>query len=155
MSIYHEARGSIILKVVIVILIGILLYVIYQPYQIREQEELYKRESRSRMVNIRTAELAYIERFNRYTASLDTLVNFIKDSMMTSPSQTALFKPLTSGPFVPESLLFAPKSHKPYSLTAVDTTRIMKYYLEDPDNFGAIGSLTDDSRINKASWESQ
>lgn len=153
MSIYHEARGSVILKIVIVILIGILVYVIYEPYQIREQEEFYKRESRSRMVNIRTAELAHIERFNRYTGSLDTLVRFIHDSLMTA--QSTLFKPFAGGPFVPESLLYAPRSHRPYLLTSVDTTRIMKYLLEDPDNFGSIGSLTDDSKINKASWEGQ
>jgi hypothetical protein len=35
----------------------------------------------------------------------------------------------------------------------VDTTVIKKYVVEDPDGYGSIGSLTDDSRVNKASWE--
>lgn len=155
MSIYQEAHGSIVLKIIIALLIGILIYVIYEPYHIRQQEDIFKRESRTRMINIRTAQLAYIERFNRYTGSLDTLVQFINDSLLTVPSDRVVFKPLVSGPFVPESLKYAPRSHRPYVLTSIDTTRIMKYLLEDPDGFGTVGSLTDNSKINKASWEGQ
>jgi len=151
MSVYQEAKGSPILKGVIVVLLGILLYVLYEPYQIREQEETFRRESRARMTNIRQAQLLYISEHNQYASNLDTLVAFIK----TRPDSVlqVLSRPLVLTSFVPESLLLAPKSGRPYRLTSVDTTVIKKYLLEDPDGYGSIGSLTDDTRVNKATWE--
>lgn len=151
MSVYHEAKGSPILKGVIVVLLGILLYVLYQPYQIREEEEAFRRESRARMINIRQGQLLHIGANSRYAESLDSLVAFIRtrpDSLVA-----AYFQPLTMSAFVPESLLHTPKTWRPYQLTAVDTTIIKKYFVDDPDGYGFIGSLTDDQRVNKASWE--
>ena len=151
MSVYHEAQGSPILKGVIVVLFGILLYVLYEPYQVREQEEAYKHESRARMLNIRQGQLLHIGAFGRYASSLDSLVAFLH----TRPDSViaAAFQPLTTSAFVPESLLHTPKTWRPYSLVSVDTTVIKKYLVDDPDGYGAIGSLTDDQRVNKASWE--
>ena len=84
------------------------------------------------------------------------------------------FKPLLSvGEFVPESLFYAPKSHKFYHLEVdtnveYDTTvnrygklvRIdtivnfgNRYYLEDPDGYGSIGDVYNDAMKNTASWE--
>ncbi|HEX9614504.1 MAG TPA: hypothetical protein VGA55_03330 [Bacteroidota bacterium] len=151
MSVYQDAKGSPVLKGVIVVLLGILLYVIYEPYQIREEEEMYRRESRARMVNIRQAQLLYISDHLIYCNNLDTLVAFVKakpDSVLISQ-----FKPLVMSPFAPESLLHTPKTSRPYKLATVDTTVIKKYFLEDPDGYGSIGTLTDDTRVNKASWE--
>jgi hypothetical protein len=153
MSVYHEAKGSLLNKVIIVILLAVLIYVIYEPYKIREQEEFYKRESRTRMLNIRAAQLQYINRFFRYNTSLDSLVQFIHDSVMAKGSWQGIFLPLSNGLFVPESLLHSPKSLRPYELSVNDTSRIKKYLLVCPDGYGSIGSITDDSRVNKASWE--
>jgi hypothetical protein len=103
------------------------------------------------MINIRQAQLLYISEHLKYSNNLDSLVAFIKtrpDSILSSH-----FKPLAMGAFVPESLLLCPKSSRPYRLETVDTTVIKKYLLEDPDGYGSIGSLTDDTRVNKASWE--
>ncbi len=84
------------------------------------------------------------------------------------------FKALVSvGKFVPESLYFAPKSHRFYHLEVdtnveYDTTvnrwgKIVKidtivsfgnrYYLEDPDGYGSIGDVYNDAMKNTASWE--
>jgi len=83
------------------------------------------------------------------------------------------FKPLLSGAFVPESLKWTPKSHSVYILkidtaividtvinrrgkiTRIDTTITFgtRYYLEDPDGYGSIGSLETDALKNTASWE--
>lgn len=153
MSIYHKVKGSIVLKIVIALLIGLLIYVIYEPYQIMEEEEANKAESRSRLVNIRSAQLQYIGLFGVYASSIDTLVQFVKDYFPTGTDTTEIFKPFANGPFVAESLLYTPKSHRKYIVTSVDTTIIKKYLLEDPDGYGSIGSLTDDARVNKASWE--
>lgn len=151
MSVYHESKGSPVLKGVIVVLLGILLYVLYQPYQIREEEEAFRRESRARMINIRQAQLLHIGATSRYAESLDSLVAFVRsrpDSVLATH-----FQPLTMSAFAPESLLHTPKTWRSYRLTAVDTTIIKKYLVEDPDGYGSIGSLTDDQRVNKASWE--
>ncbi|MCI0705960.1 MAG: hypothetical protein L0Y80_00560 [Ignavibacteriae bacterium] len=152
MSVYHEAKGSPIYKGIIVALLALLVYVVYEPYTIKAEEEAWRAESRARMLNIRAAQLQYINRFYRYNSSLDSLVTFIKDSLIsTNPWQT-YFVPLEGGEFSPESLLRSPKSGQPYQFTAVDTTRIKKYELICPDGYGSIGSLTDDGRVNKASW---
>lgn len=153
MSVYHEAKGSVLNKIIIAILLAALVYVIYEPYKIREQEEFYKRESRLRMLNIRAAQLQFINRFFRYNTSLDSLVQFIKDSLVAKGSIEGIFLPLSNGAFVPESLLHSPKTFRPYVLAVNDTSRIKKYLLECPDGYGSIGSVTDDSRVNKASWE--
>lgn len=151
MSVYQDAKGSPILKGVIVVLFGILLYVLYEPYQVREEEEAYRRESRARMMNIRQAQLLFIGAHGKYATSLDSLIAFIR----TVPDTTAQkhFFPLVNSAFVPESLLHTPKSWRRYYMMAVDTTVIKKYLVDDPDGYGSVGSLTDDSRVNKASWE--
>ncbi len=153
MSIYHEAKGSPVLKAVIVLLFAALVYVLYEPYQIREQEGNYKKESRLRMMNIRAAQLNFISENGRYCSTLDSLVMFIKTKLDSGRIDASIFKPLTHGSFELDSLLHSPKSHRPYSLQSVETTVIKKYLLEDPDGYGSIGSLTDDTRVNKASWE--
>lgn len=153
MSIYHEAKGSPVLKAVIVLLLAALVYVLYEPYKIREQEELYKKESRLRMINIRAAQLTFISESGRYCSTLDSLVTYIKEKLQAGTMDASIFKPLTHGSFEPDSLLHSPKSLQPYSLQSVETTVIKKYLLEDLDGYGSIGSLTDDMRVNKASWE--
>ena len=147
----REARGSIILKIIIVMLIAVLVYVIYEPYQIRAQEESYQTESRSRMVNIRAAQLLFIGQHGRYVSTLDSLVLFIED--LSDSVRSAAFTPLSGGPFRAQSLLRAPKSNRAYVLVCIDSVAIQKYFLQDPDGYGSIGSLTDDARVNKASWE--
>lgn len=151
MSVYQDAKGSPILKGVIVLLFGILIYVLYEPYKIREEEETNRNESHARLINLRQAQLLHISQFGRYSTSVDSLVQFIHT--LPDSTRTTYFRSLVISSFVPESLLHAPKSWRPYRLQVVDTTAILKYLLEDPDGYGSIGSLTDDSRVNKASWE--
>ncbi|MBM4168884.1 MAG: hypothetical protein FJ215_06975 [Ignavibacteria bacterium] len=153
MSIYQKPKGSILHKIIIVALIGVLIYVLYEPFEIREREDALRRESRARMTNIRAGQLQFINKFGKYAPSVDSLIAFIKEEVAAGTVTTETFKPLALGPFVPESLAHSPKSFRPYVMTSVDTTIIKKYILECPDGYGSIGSLTDDSRINKASWE--
>ncbi len=153
MSVYHQSKGSPILKAVIVLLFGVLIYVLYEPYKIREEEETNKRESRARLTNIRAAQLLYITEHGKYAPSIDSLVVYVKGRMAAGTVPEGTFTPLTMSPFDPDSLLRSPGSWRPYAVTSVDTTVIKKYLAEDPDGYGSIGSLTDDSRVNKASWE--
>ena len=91
---------------------------------------------------------------------------------LTQRSTNPFFE-LSDGAFIPESLMFSPKSHKPFTLK-IDTTqnidtvinmrgKIVRvdtsvtigsmYYLESPDGYGSIGDLENSSRKNVASWE--
>ncbi len=153
MSVYQQPKGSIIYKAIIVVLVGLLIYVIYEPYQIREQERQFRHESRLRMLNVREAQLQHINRFFRYNSSVDSLVQFIRDSLIAQNINLERFRPLSHGLFTPESLLYSPRTHRPYILMADDTSRIKKYFLQCPDGHGSIGSMDDDTRVNKASWE--
>jgi len=153
MAIQRPARGSIIFKVVIVILVLVLAWVLYQPYVLLKEEEAYKKESRLRMTNIRTGQLQHIGAYGRYATDLESLILFLKTDSLVIAKMDSLFKPLSGGIFVPESLVYAPKSHQRYMLEVDDTSTVKKYFLQCPDGYGSIGSLTDDSRINKASWE--
>ncbi len=172
------------LYAVILILVFILVKVaIIDPNNVIEAENYYKHESRLRMKNIKEAEILYFKKNNRFVGNLDSLVAFVK----TDPSvekamagfdsltqkSTNPFVKLSSGQFVPDSLMYTPKSHSYYSL-AVDTSisvdtvvtrtgRISKidttkhigslYYLEDPDGYGTVGSLNNVALKNTASWE--
>jgi len=151
MSLTREAKGSIILKIIIGLLTAVLVYVIYEPYQIQAEDESFRAESRLRMINIRAAQLQFIGLNGRYASTLDSVVSFI--GTLPDSIRTTAFVALSSGSFTPQSLLTAPKSNRPYTLVTVDTSAIKKYYLEDPDGYGSIGSITDDTRVNKASWE--
>ncbi len=153
MSVYHQAKGSLVLRAIIVVLFGVLVWVLYEPYKIREQEESYKRESRLRMQNIRAAQLKHIEFRGTYARSIVDLVEFVKAGIASDSLNPGMFRPLTSGSFIPESLLYSPKTWKLWELVVVDTTAIKKWYVEDPNGYGSVGSLTDDSKVNKASWE--
>ena len=135
------------------------------------------------MKNIKEAEILYQKKYNRFSGSLDTLVNFIKtdpmvDSVMNgydslSRRSTNPFVKLSDGQFTPDSLFRTPKSHQMYTLkidssvTAdtvvnrlgkilrIDNHLVMgtKYYLDDPDGYGSIGSLDNEALKNTASWE--
>ncbi len=84
------------------------------------------------------------------------------------------FKKLTIGEFIPDSIKYTPKSHSIYILqvdtsTSIDTvinfrtgkisridTNIVigtRYYVEDPDGYGTIGSVDNEALKNTASWE--
>jgi len=172
------------LYAVIVILVIILVKVaIIDPTNIVQTENYYKTESRLRMKDIKEGEIIYFKKHNMFSGNLDSLVNFIKTSPLVDSAKASYdtltnkstnpFSNLSSGKFTPDSLLYTPKSHKPYILkvdtsvtvdtvvnrygriTKIDTTKKIgtKYYLEDPDGYGSIGSITNDALKNTASWE--
>ena len=176
---FHAALYAVIV-ILIAILIKV---AIIDPKNIVEAENYYKNESRLRMENIKEAEILYEKKYNRFSGNLDTLVNFIKTSPMVdsvingydslSRRSTNPFVKLSEGEFIPDSLLRTPKSQRKYTLkidssVTADTVvnrrgkiirinkhTIMgtKYYLEDPDGYGTIGSLDNDALKNTASWQ--
>jgi hypothetical protein len=170
--------GIITILVIVLVKIAIL-----DPSEYVEQEKYNRAESRLRMTNIKEAEILWRKKFGNFTGNLENLISFIKndefvdsvvnafDSLSRKPANP--FKPLSNGQFVPDSLLRSPKSFSFYILKVdtstqldtvvnrkggivrIDTTTVIgsRYFLEDPDGYGTIGSLENDALKNTASWE--
>ena len=176
---FHAALYAVIV-ILIAILIKV---AIIDPKDVIESEKYFKNEARLRMKNLKEAEILYQKKYNRFSGNLDTLINFIKTDNMVdsvingydslSRRSTNPFVKLSDGEFTPDSLFRTPKSQQQFKLqidntvtadtvvnrrgriVRVDTTIVSgtKYYLEDPDGYGTIGSLDNDALKNTASWE--
>lgn len=102
---------------------------------------------------------------------VDSVVNAY-DSLARRPANP--FKPLAStNNFMPDSLYFSPNSQRRYlveidtttnvdtvvnragKLLRVDTTIVIgsRYYIEDPQGYGTVGSIESDALKNTTSWE--
>lgn len=173
-----------ILYFVVIILAALLIKVaVIDPKEEVAQEKYNKKESRLRMKNIKEAQILWEKKFGRFSGSVDSLVNFIKndptvhqvrtgfDSLSKRPTDP--FVKLSHGEFTPDSLFRSPKSWQYYVLQVdtseqVDTVvnrrgkvlRVEKstvigkrYFIEDPDGYGTVGSLKEDALKNTSSWE--
>jgi hypothetical protein len=177
---YVHAGLYLVIAILSILLIKI---AIIDPHEYVESEKFNKKESRLRMDNIKEAEILWERKNGNFTGDLDGLISFIKsdpyvdsvvntfDSLMMKMANP--FESLANGEFTPDSLKWSPKTHSQYILqidtsividtvinrrgkiTRVDTTITMgtRYYLEDPDGYGTIGSLETDALKNTASWE--
>ena len=172
------------LYAVIVILTVLLIKVaILDPKAEVDAEKYYKGEARTRMSNIKEAEILYQRKNGSFTNNLEKLINFIKtdkfvdsvvnafDSLTMKPANP--FIPLSNGVFTADSLFRTPKSQKPFivlidtsvvsdtvvnprgKVLRVDTKTVVgsRYYVEDPDGYGTIGSVDNDALKNTASWD--
>jgi hypothetical protein len=174
---------AILYFVIVVLVVILVKVAIIDPKDIVEKEKYYKQESHLRMKNIKEGEILWNKKYGQYTGNLDSLINFIKTDPMVDSVKNAFdslsrrpanpFVPLTSGEFTPDSLYRTPKTHSPYVLQVdtsvsadtiygrnnqikrIDSSIVIgnRYYLEDPDGYGSIGSLESDALKNTASWE--
>lgn len=148
-----------------------------------EAEKYYKSETRLRMANLKEAQILFDKKNGSFSGSLDKLIEFIKtdkfvdsvvngfDSLTMKPSNP--FRKLTNGEFTPDSLFTSPKTFERF-IVKVDTSVVTdtvvnprgkvlrvdkktvigtKYYIEDPNGYGTIGSIDNDALKNTASWE--
>jgi len=175
----HVALYTVI-AILTVILIKV---AIIDPKEIMEKEAYYKKEARLRMTNLKQAEILWQKKHGTFTDNLDKLIDFVKndrfvDSIvnsidpMTNRSSNPFVK-LSHGEFTPESLYNTPKSQQRF-IVKVDTSESIdsvvtpsgkllrvekktiigsRYYIEDPDGYGTVGSLDNDALKNTASWE--
>lgn len=75
----EKDRGSIIYKIIIVLLIVVLIGAIAIPKRMWDQEERNKQSCRQRMSSLLTAELLFQKYHDTYTDTLDTLIHFFQD----------------------------------------------------------------------------
>jgi len=148
-----KPRGSLVLKIVIVLLIGVLVYTIWEPFDVIRTEERNRTESRLRMGNIRNAQMAYYSSYQTYQQDLDSLIYWIRTDSLVVAKQDSIFTPLSGGVFVPESLKYSPASHTEYEIQVDDTSSTHRYVIRCPDDFGFVGDLDDVSQLHRASWE--
>jgi hypothetical protein len=177
---YLHAALYVVIVILVGILIKV---AILDPQELIEYEKYIKKESRLRMSNLKHAQILYEKKFGRFTNNLDTLINFIKydkfvdsirkgiDPLTKRPSDP--FVKLSHGEFSPESLFTTPRTSQRF-IVMIDTTitrdtvvtprgRVLRvdvktligtrYYIEDPDGNGTIGSINNDALKNTASWE--
>lgn len=174
---------GILYLVILVLTALLIKVAITDPKEEVASDKYNKTESRLRMENLKQAEILWEKKYSRFTGNLDSLINFIKndktvqqvrtgyDSLSKRPTDP--FVKLTHGEFTPDSLYRTPKSWQYYSLQIdtseqVDTVvnkqgkvlRVEKYtvvgkryFIEDPDGYGTVSSLSDDALKNTASWE--
>ncbi|MGD8307018.1 MAG: hypothetical protein PVF17_10215 [Ignavibacteria bacterium] len=177
---YVHAGLYLVIAILTILLIKI---AIIDPHEYVESEKYNRTESRLRMDNIKEAEILWERKNGSYSGSIDELISFIKydpfvDSVINTFDSLMMkfanpFNPLSHGEFTPESLKYTPKTNSLYILqidtsividtiinrrgriTRVDTSITIgtRYYLEDPDGYGTIGSLETDALKNTASWE--
>ncbi len=177
---YFHAAMYVIIVILIGVLIKV---AIIDPKEIVQEEKYYRLESRLRMDNLKEAEILWFNKYSRFTNDLDSLVNFVKsdpyvdsiingyDSIARRPSNP--FDKLSHGEFTPDSLKHTPKSLAAYILQidtslSVDTVvnrqgKVLRldssvvigarYYIEDPDGYGTVGSLDNEALKNTSSWE--
>jgi hypothetical protein len=169
--------------VIVVLTFLLIKVAIIDPKNVVSKEKYNRNESRLRMSNLKEAQILYQKKYGTFTDNLDTLINFVKydpfvdsvvnafDTISRRPSNP--FRPLSSGEFTPDSLYRAPRSQQQYivqidtsttvdtvvnrrgNVIRVDTATAIggRYYIEDPDGYGTVGSLEIDNLRNTASWE--
>lgn len=177
---YVHAVLYVIIAILTVLLIKV---AIIDPKAEVDAERYFKKEARLRMSNLKEAQILYQRKFGQFTNNVEKLVNFIKtdkfvdsvvnafDSLTMKPANP--FLPLSDGVFSPDSLFRTPKSQRPFivqidtsvvsdtvvnprgKVLRVETKKVIgsRYYIEDPDGYGTVGSLDNDALKNTASWE--
>jgi type II secretory pathway pseudopilin PulG len=141
---------QVVLAIVIIGLTYWLYISITEPWQVVERQQELTQQTRSRMTDVRNALIRYERANNRFPGTLDSLVIFVKEDSLLQAQQDSLFGPT----FVPDSLIFSPRTGKQFDYAVNDTARVRTYLLEDPDSRDRIGTLEPDpTRLNAASWE--
>jgi hypothetical protein len=102
------------------------------------------------MGDIRTALIRFERQNDSFPDSLDVLVDFIRQDSALMANQDSVF-----GRSIDlDSLLFSPRTGKPFQYAVNDTGRVETYLLQDPDSDDQIGTLSGDvTQTNAATWE--
>ena len=69
---------QIVLLVVIIFLGYLIIESIMTPIRFNEEKEVREEAAKEKLIDIRTAQVAYKSKYNRYTSSLDSLIDFVK-----------------------------------------------------------------------------
>jgi len=142
------------IQVVLAIVILVLTYVLYEsitePYEAIQRQEQMTEMTRQRMGDIRTALIQFERQNESFPDSLDVLVDFLRQDSALMANQDSVFGHSINL----DSLLFSPRTGKPFQYAVNDTGRVETYLLQDPDSDDQIGTLSGDvTQTNAATWE--
>jgi len=139
-----------VLGIAIIVLAYFLYVSITEPYQVIKRAKAMTQLTRDRMSDVRSG-LIYYERANhRFPMTLDSLVQFVGSDSTVMASSDSLF----GADFNLDSLIYSPRSGKPFEYAANDTAKVRIYLLKDPDSKDQIGSIESDiTLLNAANWE--
>lgn len=68
-----------ILAIIIVVLVYLLVQSIMKPIRFNKERNIREQATIAKLKDIRTMEVAYKDKFEKYTGSFDTLINFVKN----------------------------------------------------------------------------
>ena len=142
------------IQVVLVLVILVLTYVLYEsitgPYDVIQRQEELTEMTRQRMSDIRTGLIQFEQRNDSFPDSLDVLVNFLRQDSALMANQDSVFGHSVNI----DSMLFSPRTGKPFQYAVNDTGRVDTYLLQDPDSEDQIGTMSGDvTQTNAATWE--
>jgi hypothetical protein len=147
-------------KVISIVLLGVIVYLswvlvdsIRTPYQELERRNQVTAQVRHRMLNVRDALMKYNLKRNRFPKTLDSLLMFIKADSVLFSQADSLFRELPPLQFNLDSMLYSPRTGRPFYFVVVDTIRPNLYLLKDPDSKDVIGDTAKTTLLNAASWE--
>jgi hypothetical protein len=144
---------SIVLFGVIIYLAWVLVDAIRSPYLELERQKEITQQVRQRMYNVRDALIKYNLKKNKFPQSLDSLLIWIKSDTSIFNHADSLFKERPPLKFNLDSMIFSPRTGKPFYYVRVDTIRPNLYKLKDPDSKDVIGDTAKTTLLNAASWE--
>ncbi len=177
---YVHAGLYLIIAILTVVLIKV---AFLDPSAEVQAENYYKVETRLRMTNLKEAEILFEKKTGSFTDNLHKLIDFVKndkfvDSVVNAFDSLTMksanpFKNLSDGVFAPDSLYYSPKTYEPFvlktdsseivdsvvtpsgKLLRVEKRKVIgtRYYIEDPNGYGTIGSIDNDALKNTSSWE--
>lgn len=146
-------KGSIILKALIVVLVVVLYFIISTPWQAKVAADKLKLDSRVKMSQIRSGELVYVAAKGEYSSSIAELISFIKRDPYLSTKIDSVFNVKDGSNFNLETLNISPVTGTEYKYQVDNASAVKKYLLECPGGSGSIGSMDDEEKVNKSSWE--
>ena len=136
---------------VAILVLGYFLYEsITEPWEVVEREREMTDMTRDRMEQVREALRTYENREDRFPASLDSLLIWLR----SDPAHVAAVDSALRTTINPDSLLYSPRSGERFVYAVNDTGRVAIYLLKDPDTADQIGAAEPDvTLLHAATWE--
>lgn len=146
---------QVVLGLVIIALVAALYYQIVIPGQRVADQERKVDMARQQMDVLRTGLIRYARAEGRYPTTLDSVVIVMRNDSAAMANPDSVYELGGTGYRLDlDNILVSPRTEQRFVYEVnQDTTDVPFYVLEDPGTGDIIGSLTEPTRRNAASWE--
>ena len=142
-----------ILSILLIVVIGVLTVWLYNtitgPWKEVQAKQAEIQQVRNRLLAVNDAIRYYNERQDRYPASLDSLVMFLRDDTFFQQNADSL---LRNRQFDPATFIESPRSGNRFEYALNDSVRPQLYIIEDPDSEDHVGTLDKVTDRGAPSW---